>query len=367
MPNHLPWLAAANLSGIGPITFHRALDYFQTIDAIFSASEKELQIAGLTQKQIHLLKTPDWKTAEANQEWAAKNHCQIISFVDPAYPLLLREIHAAPLILYVQGDADLLQQPQLAIVGSRNPTITGSELAEKFAAELASANLVITSGLALGVDAASHQGALASTGKTIAVLGTGLAHIYPRSHQKLAEAIKSKGALVSEFAPNTLPKAPHFPMRNRIISGLSLGVLVVEAAIRSGSLITARLASEQNREVFAIPGSIHNPLARGCHQLIRQGAKLVETAEDILEELGALYAAILPKTQALSNKEPVDLDPQMQRVLAKIGYEVTSLDVIITRSRLTAGLVSSMLLSLELKGYVQAVPGGYQRTRTATI
>ncbi len=156
-------------------------------------------------------------------------------------------------------------------------------------------------------------------------------------------------------------------MRNRIISGLSLGVLVVEAAIRSGSLITARLASEQNRDVFAIPGSIHNPLAKGCHQLIRQGAKLVETAEDILEELGPLYAAILPKTQALANKEPVDLDPQMQRVLAKIGYEVTSLDVIITRSRLTAGQVSSMLLSLELKGYVKVVPGGYLRTRTATI
>lgn len=366
MPNNiLHWLVLSRMPGIGAVTLHHCLNYFKTTDALFSASTTDLQDAGLNAKQIHALKNPDWKNAEKDLQWATEQQCTLLTFNDEKYPALLREIYSAPTLLYVQGDADLLTQPQLAMVGSRNPSMTGKETAEYFAKELAQAGWIITSGLALGVDAASHRGALAN-GKTIAVLGTGLQHIYPRSHKKLAEEICTQGALVSEFPPDTSPKAAHFPMRNRIISGLSLGVLVVEAAVRSGSLITARLALEQNREVFAIPGSIHNPLARGCHQLIRQGAKLVETASDILEEIGVLVPENSHNAYSVVEQEAVDLDPAHQRVLAQVGYEVTAVDVMILRSGLTAGELSSMLLSLELKGYVHTVPGGYVRNATKT-
>ncbi len=359
--NHLYWLAASELPEIGVITLHRLLTIFENIQAIFAATPTALHQAGLTPKQIHTLKNPDWQTAERHLKWAEKNHCQLVSYIDPGYPALLHELPDAPLLLYVQGDVKLLQQPQLAMVGSRNPSAMGKELAEQFAKELATAGLVITSGLALGIDAASHRGALLA-GKTIAVLGTGLQHIYPRMHQKLAEDILLQGgALVSEFSPPSPPKAAHFPRRNRIISGLSVGVLVVEAAIRSGSLITARYAMEQNRDVFAIPGSIHNPLARGCHQLIRKGANWFETTGEILEEITVLNAVATTAASVFLSKEPVDLDPDFQRVLAQIGYEVTALEVIIARAGLTAAQVSSMLLSLELKGYVRIVPGGYAR------
>lgn len=261
------------------------------------------------------------------------------------------------LYYYLFGVILIYSRPQLAIVGSRNPTPTGCELAEQFAYYLAEAGLVVTSGLALGIDGGGHRGAINARGKTIAVCGTGLQHVYPNSHRQLAEDIIQNGALVSEFPPDTLPKAKHFPMRNRVISGLSLGVLVIEAALKSGSLITARLAIDQGREVFALPGSIHNPLARGCHQLIRQGAKLVETAGDILEELGAMHAVITP----LIPSKKGSLDAPYQEVLKQIGYEITTLDAIILRCGLTAGKVSSMLLLLELEGHVQSVPGGYVR------
>ncbi len=357
------WLALSRLPSVGLSTARRLLDYFKTPDALFSARIEDWQDAGLNEKQIHALNNVDWKTAEKNLRWVEENNCTLVTIHDPRYPTRLREIYDAPLVLYVQGDVSLLNDQQIAIVGSRNPTVVGREIAEHFAKELARAGWVITSGLALGVDAASHRGTLAVAGKTIAVVGTGLDHIYPRTHQKLAEDIITHGAIVSEFHPDTLPKSIHFPMRNRIISGLCYGVLVVEAAIRSGSLITARLALEQNREVFAIPGSIHNPLSRGCHQLIRQGAKLVETASDILEEVGVLnktvpFHAIVPENK----EEAVDLDPKHQRVLAQIGYEVTAVDDIILRAGLTTGELSSMLLSLELEGYVRSVPGGYART-----
>ncbi|EKD54257.1 MAG: hypothetical protein ACD_60C00105G0015 [uncultured bacterium] len=361
MKDYLQWLSLSELPDVGVVTLRRLLEIFQTPDAIFSASPKELREAGLTPKKIHACKHPDFKSAEKNLHWVEKNNCQLISWADSHYPPLLREVYDAPILLYVQGNVDLLQQRQLAIVGSRNPSRRGIEIAEQFARELSRANLVITSGLALGIDAASHRGALLETGKTIAVLGTGLSHIYPEANRKLAEDILLNGALLSEFSPNTPPKAAHFPMRNRIISGLSLGVLVVEAALKSGSLITARLAVEQNREVFAIPGSIHNPLARGCHKLLREGAKLVETTADILEELKLFHPPSAEKAPAGLLQEPVDLDPELKRVLAQIGYEVTALDVIIARTLLTAAEVSSMLLSLELKSYIKSVPGGYAR------
>lgn len=361
MPNHHYWLALSRLPGIGSVTVCRWLEYFTSVDKLFSATTTDLEAAGLTSKQSYLLKNVNWTSIENDLCWLEKNNNQIVSLEDDAYPKLLREIYDPPLVLFVKGDVNILTQSQIAMVGSRHPTITGKEWAYQFAKELAAAGLVITSGLALGVDAASHVGALA-TGKTIAVLGTGLKFVYPSTHQKLAEDIvRNGGALISEFSPDTPPKATNFPMRNRIISGLSLGVLVIEAALRSGSLITARSALEQNREIFAIPGSIHNPLARGCHQLIRQGAKLVETSDDILEEIGHCSKRREIPIPAASKQEPVDLDPLLQRVLAQIGYEVTALDVIILRSGLTPAEVSSMLLPLELEGYVQFVPGGYIR------
>lgn len=357
MQEILYWLAANQLLNIGPVSIRRGLTHCKTIIELFSASHSTLQQIGFTPSQIQTLKKPPWKKAEQELAWCQQQNCQLLSLVDPAYPKLLREITDPPLVLYIRGNSHLLNRPQIALVGSRNPTATGKELAEKFAAELARAGLVITSGLALGIDAASHRGALQTKGGTIAVLGTGLQHIYPTAHHQLAADIAQQGTIVSEFPIAALPKAAHFPRRNRIISGLSLGVLVVEAALQSGSLITARYALEQNREVFAIPSSIHNPLARGCHQLIQQGAKLVETTQDILTELNIPIAP--PKNTP--PQQMIDLDPSLQRVLAQIGYEVTAMDVIILRSGLTATEVSSMLLSLELQEYINVVPGGYIR------
>lgn len=360
--NHRYWLALSRLPGMGPVTVRRWLERFGSVDRLFGASVADLQTANLTPKQIHLLKNINWTLIEKDLRWLENNNARMMTLEDPSYPPMLREIHDPPLVLYLQGNASLLTQQQIAIVGSRHPTPIGRDLAYQFAKELASAGLVITSGLALGIDAASHEGALIVNGKTIAVLGTGLKYIYPRSHQKLAQDIVRKnGLLISEFPIDTQPKAMNFPIRNRVISGLSVGVLVIEAAVRSGSLITARQALEQNREVFAIPGSIHNPMARGCHQLLRQGAKLVETSQDVLEEINLSIKHTKECHPSQSHQEPIDLDPALKRVLAQIGYEVTALDVIILRAGLTAAEVSSMLLPLELEGYVQSVPGGYIR------
>lgn len=356
----LYWLAATHLPNIGPATFSKWLTAFGNINALFTATTADLANAGLTEAQIHLLQNPDWFTAEKNLVWCEKNHCHIITIADTLYPTLLQEISAAPILLYVRGDTSLLNNPQLAIVGTRNPTPSGRELAHHFAYTLASTGLHITSGLALGVDAASHRGALSARGKTLAVFGTGLNQIYPASHRELAEEVATNGILISEFPPSEPAKAINFPRRNRIISGLSLGVLVVEAAIRSGSLITARYANEQGREVFAIPGSIHNPLAKGCHYLLRQGAKLVETAEDILEELGALHAITAPIKTIAKTKKHGTLAAPLRALLAHIGYEITALDTIIMRSGLTASEVSSMLLSLELQDLIKTAHGGYQ-------
>ncbi len=357
--NPLHWLAALHLPSIGPITFRRWLKLFPNITELFAASESDLQAVGFSSKEIRILKNPDWSAAEKDLNWLEASACHLLSFQDAHYPPLLREIYAAPLLLFVKGNLELLAKPQIAMVGSRTPTVMGCETAEQFAEQLAARGLVITSGMALGIDAASHRGAL-TMGSTIAVMGAGLQHIYPVSHRKLAEQIITNGAWVSEFSPSLLPQPRNFPLRNRVISGLSIGVLVVEAALRSGSLITARDALEQGREVFAIPGSIHNPLARGCHYLLKQGAKLVETADDIVEELGALASLfspvadkniILPKTH--------QLDEKSAKLLAQIGFETTAVDTIIVRSGLTPSKVSSILLSLELEGYVQATPGGY--------
>jgi DNA processing protein len=356
----LYWLVAASLPNIGPVTFSRWLKLFDNIQTLFTATPSDLAAAGLTEIQINALRNPDWRAAEINLAWCEKNTCHIITLIDDAYPRLLKEISAAPIVLYARGDLTVLNEPQLAIVGSRNPTPAGKELAHHFAYTLVKSGLHITSGLAAGIDAASHRGALNAGGKTIAVFGTGLNQVYPASHRALAEEIIANGILISEFSPFEPPKALHFPRRNRVISGLSLGVLVIEAAIRSGSLITARYANEQGREVFAVPGSIRNPLTQGCHYLIRQGAKLVETTNDIVEELGALHAITKPTKAIAKTKKRAKLPPAQRAILNYIGYEITSLDTIILRSGLTASEVSSMLLSLELEGIIATTHGGYQ-------
>jgi DNA processing protein len=355
MTDHLPYWLAATYLPIAPRKLKACIDQFADIDAFFKAPREALLALKITDKGIDAIKQVNWRLIDDDVAWLqASTQHHLVTFDDPLYPKLLKEISDPPLALYVRGDKLALTATQIAMVGSRHASTSGLATAESFAKHLADAGFAITSGLAEGVDARSHRGALAAKGVTLGVCGTGLKHIYPSAHKQLGEQIVAeRGALVSEFPLTTTPHAMHFPRRNRIIAGLSIGVLVVEAALKSGSLITARHALEQGREVFAIPGSIHHPLARGCHHLIRQGAKLVETANDILEELGSLRAV------AVALKP--DLPPEQGVLLALIGHEMTPLDVILFRSRLTAGEVSSILLSLELNGYVQSVPGGYAR------
>ncbi|HEX5339521.1 MAG TPA: DNA-processing protein DprA [Gammaproteobacteria bacterium] len=307
------------------------------------------------------LRHPDWTTADQDQAWLDNAGAAILPFTDPAFPALLRDIPGAPALLYLRGNIGLLDSPQLAMVGSRNPSGEGRRNAEEFAAYLARCGLTITSGMALGIDGASHRGALKVGGATIAVWGAGLDKPYPPRHRELAEEIAANGLLVSEFPPGTPPLPAHFPRRNRIISGLAVGTLVVEAAKASGSLITARLAGEQGREVFAIPGSIHNPMARGCHQLIRQGAKLVESAGDILEELAPLLRLELPLAAAADSVSPAAEadDPDYRLLLNSMAFAPTSVDTLVERTGLTPDVVSSMLLMLELQGQVEAAPGGH--------
>ena len=281
-------------------------------------------------------------------------HHHIITLHDSRYPAHLKTINDPPPLLYVRGDPDYLQQPQLAMVGSRSPTTVGKRTACDFAEFLSNSGITITSGLARGIDGASHQGALQGIAGTVALVAHGLDIVYPASHQKLAEAISQRGAIVSEVPIGTAPHKGLFPRRNRIISGLSLGTLVVEAALKSGSLITAKHALEQGREVFAIPGSIHNPLARGCHQLLRQGAKLVETAEDILEELAPHLKSAPSATNKKfeADKSGEKLDPDHQKLLKCLEYEPVTIDELVNRSGFTAAEVASMLLIMELEGSV---------------
>ncbi|MFO8025619.1 DNA-processing protein DprA [Thiohalophilus sp.] len=355
-----PWLVLHRAPYLGPATFHSLNERFGSPGKILGAGRAALSAAGLREETVAALLSPDEAAIDADLAWAGQSRAHILPLTDPRYPARLREISAPPLLLYVFGDPDCLSLPQLAMVGSRNPTPVGQETAREFARHLAGMGLTITSGLALGIDAASHRGALKGSGYSVAVVGTGLDRVYPARHRELAHEIAMQGALVSEFAPGMPPLAANFPRRNRIISGLSVGTLVVEAALQSGSLITARLALEQGREVFAVPGSIHNPQARGCHQLLRQGAKLVETAQDILEELGSLvaYTATAGTDEPAGDSAP-ELDAEYQKVLECIGYEPTSVDTVVERSGLTADAVCSMLLVLELQGFVAATSGGH--------
>lgn len=288
--------------------------------------------------------------------------CRCIPLGHPDYPPQLLAIPDPPPLLYLQGDPTSLTAPAIAIVGSRGPTPAGRDTAREFARRLAAAGLVVTSGLAAGIDAAAHRGALQAGGRTVAVCGTGLDLTYPAHHRALAAEIAAAGALVSEFPPGTPPLPAHFPRRNRIISGLSLGVLVVEARHRSGSLITARLAAEQGREVFALPGSVHNPLARGCHRLIRDGARLVETPEEVLAGLQHdLFAALpgmptqAPAATAISGGP---LDTAGKILLNACGFEPVGVDTLVARTGMTAAAVASTLVLLELRGEIESSAGG---------
>ncbi len=296
---------------------------------------------------------------DAVREWLDHERHHIIRRGEDEYPDLLSGIPDAPEVLFVNGNIDVLHLPALAIVGSRNPTSGGVRNAHDFAAHMGQVGFCIVSGMAQGIDAAAHRGALDAGAATVAFLGTGVDRIYPAANRSLAHEIAERGALVSEFPLGASPAAWHFPRRNRLISGISLGVLVVEAARRSGSLITARLAGEQGREVFALPGSIHNPLSRGCHQLIRAGAKLVETGADILSELEPLVGHLLQITEESSDKPEAatSADPEYRELLGVIGHDPISIDQIAEQSGLTIEQVSSMLLILELEGKVEALSG----------
>jgi len=340
------WLRLEAVSGLGALGVRKLLDAFGSVDAICGANPSQLSTL-IGDKRAQALTDPmDADLRARTLDWLAAADAHFVTLADAAYPAQLADLPDAPPWLYVKGDPACLSRPCLAIVGSRNASAQGLRDARAFAEALAQAGLTIVSGLAEGVDGAAHEGGLAGNRSGIAVVGTGLDRVYPAKHRDLAHRIAAAGALVSEFPIGTQPRPGHFPRRNRIISGLSLGVLVVEAALESGSLITARQAGEQGREVFALPGSIHNPLARGCHRLIRDGAKLVESAADVLEEL-RLPVPQTPSTEAATPDALLDL----------LTAGPLGLDELKGQTGLTVDTLSSMLLTHELEGRIARLPG----------
>ncbi|MBQ0721305.1 MAG: DNA-processing protein DprA [Gammaproteobacteria bacterium] len=353
------------LPGIGSVALSKLHQQFGSFAKALQAPINALAPAYRKGLNTYRARPDDFKNlADKTLDTCLNDTIDIVLISSPDYPPLLREIDTPPALLFVKGSTAILNLPQIAIVGSRNHSTSGQQNAKAFARHLAGSGFVITSGLALGIDGAAHQGAL-ETGNTVAVLGTGVDVIYPRSHQTLYKAIiAGGGAIVSEFPPGTPARPGNFPQRNRIISGLSLGVLVVEAAMKSGSLITARLAMEQGREVFAIPSSIHNPCAKGCHQLIRQGAALVETSDDIINELGGLlaYKTAGVEQMAVSNSTSA-LDETSEKILDALGFDPADLDTLITRTQLSPATLSAVLVQLELEGWVEQGAGIYSRLR----
>lgn len=348
------WIGLSLVDGLGSQSYRSLLSHFGTPENIYSAPRAELRkfVKDEVAQQISNGPNPDGIAKTLTWLECAGNY--LITLGDAQYPSALLEIPDPPPLLYCKGRLELLSQPSIAIVGSRNSTPQGEKTAEAFAQALSDSGYCIVSGMALGIDGAAHRGALKGRGSTIAAVGTGLDIVYPARHRQLAHDIAENGVIISEFPLGTPSMAQNFPRRNRLISGLSRGCLVVEANLQSGSLITARLAAEQGREVFAIPGSIHSPVAKGCHQLIKQGAKLVDSIHDILEELGD---APFPET-AKANEPGNTEDP----LLEKMGYDPITMDGLIERSGLTSESLSSMLLVLELEGRVATLPGGrYQR------
>jgi DNA processing protein len=324
----------------------------------FESSARLYGEADIPARARAFLTAPDERALRADIQWVESSGVRLLLCTDEDYPPLLAETRGAPAVLFTLGAAEALRSPQLAIVGSRTPTPSGRKTARDLAADFVRAGLTITSGLAVGVDTASHEGALLADGLTIAVFGTGLDAVYPLENRRLAARIREHGALVSEFPPRTEPARHNFPRRNRIISGLSYGTLVVEAAQRSGSLVTARYAAEQGREVFAIPGSIHNPLSRGCHKLIREGATLVESTADVLSELQIPFSKQPLMTTSTAAGSVTVLDKEYEMLLDALGFEPATIDVLVERTGLPGESIASMLLILELEGCVAALPGG---------
>jgi DNA processing protein len=340
----------------------RALEILGSAQGITEASDASRERAGLPAAVREFLSSAAAASNAAERAWLETSRHHVVPFTDPRYPALLRVTERHPMALYVAGSVDALNEPQLGIVGSRNPTPQGQDTAHALAEYLAERGLAIISGLAAGIDSAAHRGALAAQGITLAVLGSGIDVIYPRSNRSLSLEIQQQGALISGFPLGTPPRRENFPRRNSIIAGMSLGTLVVEAARRSGSLITARQAASFGREVFAIPGSIQSPLSRGCHELIRQGAKLTETAHDILSELNfsAFFEGRPPAAAGREMPVPSELgmDKDHKILLDALGFDPADLDVLIVRTGFKPEAVSSMMLILELEGHVQAAPGG---------
>lgn len=357
MKNFSYYLALNRMNKVGPRTVMKLVERWPNLEEMFKQSAKQLEQFGLPAWLAHSISEFDLHTIDADFAWlnSSDNH-HILTWDSIDYPKLLRQIPDPPVILYLKGNLSALNSIKIAIVGSRNPSITGQENARQFARDLSKQQIAIVSGLALGIDAQAHQGCLDGKGQTIAVLGTGIDRIYPRRHMNLAQQIEENGLLISELPLSSPPISGHFPRRNRIISGLSLCILVIEAAIKSGSLITARMAVEQNRDVMAIPGSIHNPLAQGCHYLIKQGAKLVTTVSDILDELG-----MMNPQENINDNPMISLASENENLVKFIGFEVTTIDQIIARSGYSVGQVTSELADLELNGTICSVPGGYIR------
>jgi len=345
------------------------------VTAVASASERDLSHQGLPEQAAKAISSPDEVKIEADLKWLSEPGRDLLCWGDDSYPALLKRINNPPAALFVEGDPGYLWHPQIAVVGSRNPTSVGLDHARDFAATLARQGMAITSGLASGIDAAAHAAALDTGSATIAVNGTGLDLTYPASSRRIAERIRSHGVMVSELPLGSPPRRQHFPSRNRIISGLSLAVLVVEAGLNSGTLITARKAAEQGRDVFALPGSLHNPMAKGCHRLIRDGARLVETAADILQELGPLAMELqmeihkqLDQAATGSGNPPAKAesllqDPDYKMLWDVLAHDAKPMDTLIEQTGLSASTVSSMLLMMELKGMVRKQGAGrYLRT-----
>jgi len=353
----LAWLRLALVAELTPSVFRKLLSAHATPEAISGLNFATLARTAPDAMAAAIVRGPAPELLDATLRWLEEPANHIVTFADKAYPRLLLEISDPPPLLYVKGNLELLDRNSLAVVGSRNATPQGSANALAFSHELSDGGFTIVSGMALGIDSAAHLGGLSGVSSSVAVVGTGLDIVYPARNRALAHRLAHEGALISEFALGMPAIASNFPRRNRLISGLSRGCLVVEAALKSGSLITARYALEQGREVFAVPGSIHSPLSKGCHLLLKQGAKLVESSRDILEELGV---AIRKPEQMSTGHDKVDDNP----ILTQLGYEALDLDLLCQRSGLTPETASAMLLTLELEGTVNRLPGGkFQRVR----
>lgn len=358
VPDLEAWLRLALVPGLGASAQRQLLKQFGSPEATLGASQADLARTIDRDSAARIRAGGDDAAVGTVLAWLTDPANHIVTLADPEYPQALLQTTDPPVLLYVKGNRDLLNRPAFAIVGSRSATPQGVDTAETFARTLSDAGLAIVSGLALGIDAAAHRGGLAGTARSIAVVGTGLDIVYPARNRDLAHALARDGVLVSEFPLGTPALASNFPRRNRLIAGLALGCLVVEAALKSGSLITARLAAELGREVFAIPGSIHSTHAKGCHWLIKQGAKLVDGALDILEEL----KIPAPSSNAAAVRESIGGD--YRPLLDAMGFDPCAADTLIARSGLSAETVAAMLLELELAGQISALPGGkYQRMR----